>query len=378
MKFGQHFRYIVLELLAIFSVLTTMLDSGGELGLRTFGLLLLGALFWRRPTFSLSKSMLFGWFVILLLLVPATMRSAFQGIEIKNIVVWIYPFLSFPLIYLIAKSSAIAERSFINAGFIFAIIIVLLFVGRITGNDTLMWLNDILTSKASGFFNQKQVFFEDAMPVVYFQGTLSLVFVSVLAVGKKCYFRYAVMLLALILAPSRFGVTVSLVSASTIIFLSLGNPTKQFFAGLSLVAAFFFALAVLPGSFNEIFSNESHGSRVRLGHFHSVMNDVDADPTIALIGAGPGTSFYSEGFDEYTDNIEISQLELVRKYGILFFFGLAIFFLVLVTSLWRVGRQYMAVALISQFVVATSNPVLLSSSFILFLSMALSEVEDAK
>lgn len=366
------------ELLATFCILTTMLDSGGELGLRSAGLLVLVALCWRRPTFSLKPGMLMGWLVIVMLLLPAAIRSSFNGVELKNIIVWIYPFLLFPLIYIMARGSRLSERIFINAGFCFATIIVLLFIGRISGDERLMWLNERLTSSASGFFNNKQAFFEDAMPVVYFQGTLSLVFVSALAVGKKCYFRYLVMLLALVLAPSRFGVTISVLSAFAILFVNLrGGKTKllaMMFAVLTCAAA----AVILPSGFVEIFNHESHGSRVRLGHVNSVEDVVNVDPTVAIFGAGPGTSFYSSGFDDYTDNIEISQLELLRKYGVIFFAALMIFFLWMIASLWKIKRQHTACALIAQFVVATSNPVLLSSSFILFLSVALSEAEDVK
>jgi hypothetical protein len=277
-----------------------------------------------------------------------------------------------------ARSSRLSERIFVNAGFCFALIIVLLFIGRITGDERLMWLNERLTANASGFFNKKQAFFEDAMPVVYFQGTLSLVFVSILAIGRKRYFQYVVILLALILAPSRFGVTISILSAYVVFFVNLKTARARMASLLFAICAICASALMLPNGFVEIFNHESHGSRVRIGHVNSVEDVIDADPTIALFGAGPGTSFYSSGFGEYTDNIEISQLELLRKYGAVFFVALMTFFLSLIGILWRIRRRHTACALIAQFIVATSNPVLLSSSFILFLSVALSEAEDAK
>ena len=371
-------RALLPEVLATFCVFTTMLDSGGELGLRSIGLLLLVVLCWRNPTVSFKSSMLIGWLAIVMLLLPSVLRSAFNGVELTNILVWIYPFLFFPLIYIMARSSRLSERIFVNAGLCFALVIVLLFIGRITGDERLMWLNDQLTANASGFFNQKQAFFEDAMPVVYFQGTLSLVFVSILAIGRKRYFQYFVMLLALILAPSRFGVTISILSAFVVFFVNLKTAKAQLASVLFALFALTAGVLILPNGFVEIFNHESHGSRVRIGHVNSVEDVVDADPTIALLGAGPGTSFYSSGFDEYTDNIEISQLELLRKYGAVFFAALMTFFLALIVVLWRIRRRHTACALIAQFIVATSNPVLLSSSFILFLSVALSETEDVK
>jgi hypothetical protein len=251
-----------------------------------------------------------------------------------------------------------------------------LFVGRITGNASLMWLNDALTSGASGFFNQKQVFFQDAMPVVYFQGTLSLVFVSILAFGRKHYLGFSLMLVALILAPSRFGVTVSLAFAYVLGMARLRNWSHRMTL-LAVTTAVVFAIGlIVPSGYADMFNGESAGSVVRIGHVRSLMDTFEGDVSKLLVGSGPGTSFYSAGFGDYTDNIEISQLELVRKYGLLFFLALTILFMAVLGSLWRKGKREHAAAFAAHFFVATSNPVLLSSVFLLFFSTALLESEN--
>jgi len=213
------------------------------------------------------------------------------------------------------------------------------------------------------------------MPVVYFQGTLSLVFVSILAFGRGRYFAFFLMLTALVLAPSRFGVTVSLAFAYLLVLVRLGSWPRRV-ALLSLTLGTVLAASVfLPAGYADMFSGESAGSLVRIGHVRSMLETFEDDISKLLLGSGPGSSYYSSGFGSYTDNIEISQLELVRKYGIFFFIVLTILFGAVLVALWRKGRRQHALAFAAHFFVATSNPVLLSSVFLLFFSTALLETE---
>jgi hypothetical protein len=362
--------------LAVLCILSTMLDSGGEIGLRLFGLAGLLILCIGQPASPFQWKILLIWLGVVVLLIPSIVRASFAGIELKSIIIWTYPFLAFPMIYFVARSAGLKVDHFVWAGLFFALIIIALFVGRITGDASLMWLNEKLTSGASGFFNQKQVFFQDAMPVVYFQGTLSLVFVSILAFGRGYYIAFFLMLVALILAPSRFGVTVSLGFAYLLVLARLGTwPRRTVLMALTLGVVLIAGLFA-PSGYVNMFDGESAGSLVRLGHVQSLLETFDDDISKLLLGSGPGSSFYSSGFGEYTDNIEISQLELIRKFGIGFFIVLTGLITAVSFALWRKGRRPHAMAVAAHFLVATSNPVLLTAVFLLYFSTALIETEN--
>lgn len=362
--------------LAVLCILTTMLDSGGEIGLRLFGLAGLLLLCIRQPASPVQWKTLLIWLGFVLLLAPSIIRASFAGVELKNIIIWTYPFLAFPVIYFVARSSRITSDHFVWAGLYFALIIIALFMGRITGDASLMWLNEKLTSGASGFFNQKQVFFQDAMPVVYFQGTLSLVFVSILAFGRGYYLAFFLMLVALVLAPSRFGVTVSLGFAYLLVLARLASWSRRIALLAVTLGAVLIAGLFAPSGYVDMFDGDSSGSIVRLGHVQSLLETFNNDISKLILGSGPGSSFYSSGFHDYTDNIEISQLELIRKFGIGFFIVFSGLLSALFVALWRKGRKPHAMAIAAHFLVATSNPVLLTAVFLLYFSTALIETEN--
>lgn len=362
--------------LAVLCILTTMLDSGGEIGLRLFGLAGLLLLCIGQTASPFRWKTLLVWLGVVALLVPSILRASFAGIELKNIIIWTYPFLAFPVIYFVARSARLNSDHFVWAGLCFSLIIIALFVGRITGDASLMWLNEKLTSDASGFFNQKQVFFQDAMPVVYFQGTLSLVFVSILAFGRGYYLAFLLMLVALVLAPSRFGVTVSLGFAYLLVLTRLGTWSSRLTLLALTLGAVLLGGLFAPAGYIDMFDGDSSGSVVRLGHVQSLLDTFNNDISKFILGSGPGSSFYSSGFHDYTDNIEISQLELIRKFGIGFFIVFTGLLAALFVALWRKGRKPHAMAIAAHFLVATSNPVLLTAVFLLYFSTALIETEN--
>ena len=87
---------------------------------------------------------------------------------------------------------------------------------------------------------------------------------------------------------------------------------------------------------------------------------------------GPGSFFYSSGFNEFVDNIEVSQLELFRKYGLI---GYSLFHLSLFCLSWNflVKRNYPAqICFAAFYFVAFSNPVLVTFLFSIFVSVFLS------
>jgi len=311
------------------------------------------------------------YLLILVSIYFSCLRSVVDGVSLENIIPWVAPFLFSGVLFGFSKFLRISHGEFIAAGTLFSILVIFLFIGRITGQPLLMKLNGILTSGASGFFNEKQAFFSQALPVVYFQGTLNLTFIAVLAFAQRRYISYAIMLLALVVAPSRFGVAVVLFSSLLYYLLrptSLSRKTLNVFVTL---CPMLLALCTYVLIENNTPGKTELVDPVRAGHLVSVLDEINYDPTILFFGSGPGSVFYTKGFQAYTDNIEISQLEVIRKYGLFFFVIIHVFLGVLIRELYRKGRRPLIFAIISHYVVSLSNPVLFSLPFMLFLAYCL-------
>lgn len=364
------FEKLIISTAITLIILFLIIDSGGEKGLRLFSLFLIFVLSMRQLfcRFSLTKFVVFTCY--LFLIVISTVRSILVGVDPVNIIVWVLPIISFPVFISYFKSVNCNEANFISAGTIFGVVIILLFIGRVTGNSTLMDFHDLLTSNSAGFFNNKQAFFSDDLPVVYFQGTLSLVFIGVLAWGFKRYLSFMVALVALILAPSRFGVVVLLF----FVFLyALSEYFKFEYRKIMIVLINILTLLVLIFFVSEFFSYQLWGEfnidSVRFGHLNSFIDYINNDLSLAFTGGGPGSKFYSIGINDFTDNIEISQLEILRKYGILFFIFIHVSFFYVLYQLRNSKKNIQIFSLMAHYVVSYSNPVLFSIPFLLYLSL---------
>lgn len=338
-----------------------VLDSGGELGLRIYAFLLLCLLTARHfRRLHLSAQEVLWWTLPVGLLLPSLLIALWKSVALGNIIIWIVPVVMFPLILAAARSTSITAEHFINGGLLFACLVIALFFGRLNAIEPLIAVHEFLSERSAGFFNQKETFFDEAMPVVYFQGTLNLLTCAILAISRKRYLTYVVASFALLIAPSRFGFTLAIVFG--LLFLALSIRKRAIFwlvvgASCVLGAVFF---QVLPDTFREIFSSGSDGSKTRWLHAESVYDLFEMKPYAFLFGDGPGTSFFSRGFNDMTDNIEVSQLEMLRKFGLPFSLFITGFFVWLCRRLFLADEAGLALALAAHYLVALSNPVLFS------------------
>lgn len=114
---------------------------------------------------------------------------------------------------------------------------------------------------------------------------------------------------------------------------------------------------------------------VKYAHIQSYVSLFEQHPLYMLIGQGPGSYFYSDGFNKIVLQTEWTYLELIRLYGI-FAIGIIFVFFKPLLSLWKARRtkiyhiyfwSYLAYLLI-----AGTNPLLLSSTGMIMLLMAYS------
>jgi len=110
-------------------------------------------------------------------------------------------------------------------------------------------------------------------------------------------------------------------------------------------------------------------SHIKSGHSESTLLLFSENPLRFLfIGTGPGSTFYTTGFDEVTAQTELTYLELIRNYGLLF--TLLIISILCVPFLNIINNKHydkllkfsLLLGYLSYLFIAGTNPLLLSST----------------
>jgi hypothetical protein len=242
-----------------------------------------------------------------------------------------------------------------------------------------------------GFFGTKALG-ETQVPSIYFGSTLFLVPTSVYFLFAGKMVRAVVAFLALALAFSKAGTTIviafGLVYSVTYLLSSrhsqaMDRASKRSSLHLRATLPFLLlaglactVLLAFPGFSEEIadtLTTESASAQVRIGHFDSLMKLFAENPHYLLVGQGVGLPFYTSGESEFVQNIEIDHLNTIRKFGFPWFIG---FTAVVFYSSWKLIRSKdredgaFGFALMSMYLAAGTNPVLLSPLFIMLMMLS--------
>lgn len=121
---------------------------------------------------------------------------------------------------------------------------------------------------------------------------------------------------------------------------------------------------------------------VKFGHLTSYWQLFDEHPIYFLFGQGPGTAFYSEGFNQVVYKTEWSYLELLRCFGI-FSLGIVFVFFKPLVTFWKQRNlddftYCMFWSYLSYLAIAGTNPLIMSSTGMITLLMAYSYEEKVK
>ena len=105
---------------------------------------------------------------------------------------------------------------------------------------------------------------------------------------------------------------------------------------------------------------------IKYGHLNSYIDLFVENPLYLILGQGPATQFYSEGFRRFTYVTEWTYIELLRNFGILSLLILGVFIFPLV-CLWKYARKSNYVfgifcTYVIYIFIAGTNPLLLSST----------------
>lgn len=349
----------------VFVLFSFIIDSGGPIGIRMLSLGLAVAVgglnFLLQRNRKMDVYFLIFIFFLLIFSICGFISAAINGIELKVAYIWILPVVSVPVFYFFFLSFKTDDlvKGVVYTGWVFSFVILMTFFSLYFLGESSLTI--IQHYDLPGWFYIRP----DGYPQVYFQATLVLVLITIYSYFKNYKKSAFVFCFILLMCLSRFGFSTSMafiLLGMTGIVLYIRRYVTTIFILQS--ALFVIACLVMYLQVGMDYVMDGSGFQIRLGHLISIFDAMRFDNL--MIGMGPGSEVYSIGFEKFTDNIEISQLELIRKYGFVGYFIYTLAFFFLLTSLVKKNKFPEIYALYGFYIASYSNPVLLSFSFSVF------------
>jgi hypothetical protein len=390
--------YLLTATLALLFV-ANIFDPLGSLGLKYLAFLLAAlSVFWTLRYFDLtSRELALGLVIFVVWPTWSLLLGAASGGDLSVGVTQVTPFIFAVVLALIlpAVDARVPLRTFYACLLLLAVAVIasfalIVFLPDNAISQTVFEYLISLQGKEGSFGIQS--FDGLDVPWIYFTSTLFLVpaFVYYLFVGKTL--RAGITLLALGLTFSKAGVTLCVVfgvfyslsalfrrSATGVTNGTKTRPLQGFrrFLPIAVVGGVtLLILASLPSFSDQImdaWGGTSDTALVRIGHFHSVMDLFVEHPSYLLVGQGAGVAFFSLGESENVQSFEIDHLNAIRKFGLPWFIAYSAIVFYSARKLIATGRKEeraFGFALMSAYLAAGTNPVLLSSLFVTMMTLS--------
>ncbi len=196
--------------------------------------------------------------------------------------------------------------------------------------------------------------------------------------NKKKHLIYVLLFFITLLCS---GTRANMFSAILIICIISSWKIRESF-GRPFFITLFLSFIIIVSLFTiKMLSEKEESVEIKGGHLNSMIELFQKDPSIILLGQGPGSLYYSKGVNDYIAISEISYFEIIRMYGIigggfilfLFFFPIILLFRLKTQEGRAIGYGYLAYLFIGG-----TNPLLISSTGIILLATVYSYIYSKK
>lgn len=351
-------------------------DMGGEVGVRDIVISIGAALLVivRRIVIPREFSKLFALLVVYptFLLLVGIMKGADLSVAISQ---YRSTVLAFILLIILSDSSYdfLAKSLYYSIGFT-AFVAIVFAVSLALGMDLFGGLIGRFHENSVGYFGLRGIG-EDFIPNISFKSTLFYVPAALYFLFGGRHLLYIICVLGLVAGVSKTGIVIVLVGSMFYIFSNEKMSSKLLIMAILFVVLLFIFQSPIMQLFIEIQEGRSASMDARIGHFSSILKLFSDHPLGLLFGFGLGTEFYTEGLGQYVSNIELDHLNCIRKYGLIW--ACIFFWVVLNTSIRSIKSNVKEIrilggCLLSAFIVAGTNPVLISPVFFLVLFVTMS------
>lgn len=215
------------------------------------------------------------------------------------------------------------------------------------------------------------------MPMVYWNASMFLIFAQALACHYKNR-RYIIVIAAANLITMSTA-NVLLMGVILVLYLLSGDKKKRimavrFIAVCLLLAVIVFVVSrIAKGSLKTYVDDflelafSMGGSFIKIGHVRSAMKLILGSPVYLLLGMGGNSEFYSMGTKSIQTSMEVSQVECLRQFGLLY---TVLFFAYIIYTMWKLWKEkytMVCIGLVLLFVATATNPQLMSPMFLIVL-----------
>lgn len=373
---------------ALFMIYCTAIDMGGGLYIKYISYVI-GTLCLFFTGFKVTKNTYFELLFCLLCIAPimslliGILNNGDIALGVSNITSFI-PCVLF--LFLIDDTNIkIIIKGFLNSIFFISILTIIVYVIFIIFPSYIIPISEFLDSREIGMFGLKAIE-QSSLPGVYFKISLFYNFAFIIYLYNKNFLKACIVLIAIILSFSKSSL---FIAGIILIFYPISTVksyngkfilSKQKIIFLLLIPLLVLCLILLSQDkisdlytyYYESLIGKSDTVNVRVEHFKSLILLFKEHPIYLIFGQGAGTEFYTSGFNEYVNNIEIDHFNTIRKFGILwsgifFFFNL---FIPLNLMCKCSILKYIGIAYILTFILVGTNPLLISPFFLmLFVSI---------
>jgi hypothetical protein len=272
-------------------------------------------------------------------------------------------------------------KYFYNASLLMSILVILLSVFfSLNKNVALVFINYFRNDKSTIMFSSARSFLSLTIVSIFYKSSpiivlsLSAAFSAALAKRTKKYFIEALLFfLNLVFSGTRANILSAVMVISLIyLFYKLFYQKKinTFGILLSIISSFSLILVI------SLFKYKDPSMDVKNLHLESEMDLFQSNWVRTFFcGFGPGQLFYTKGWSRMTSLTELSYLELIRNYGVLFSIGILAIYLypIIVIDKLKIYSKYYEISLclgyILYLLISATNPFLTSSTGYLLLSM---------
>jgi hypothetical protein len=220
---------------------------------------------------------------------------------------------------------------------------------------------------------------------IYFKATLFYVPAFVYYLYRKQFVYSALLFIALTLSVSKSRIL--LCGLFTAWFI-LTNGSLRTQAGALLMVGVLVLIALyvvdieVTMAYAEYFiatvTGEAKTSQIRIGQLSSFIGLMGENPTYLIWGQGAGTEFYNAGRDSFSYRIELAHIDAIRQLGLPWFIAFASCVAYIALRLIRRETRVdngLGYALVSIFVAAGTNPLLITPLFMMLIAACYHYVE---
>gem|GEM_PF-2318724 len=183
--------------------------------------------------------------------------------------------------------------------------------------------------------------------------------------NKKYFLHFVLFFLALLYSGARANMLSAIFIAVFFVLCELYYRMKNRSLFIPFIALMICVAVVVV---YNISTEVGYSNNVKMGHYESFMQLFESKPLrYLLIGTGPGSIMYSSGINMEVGLTELSYLELIKNYGLLFTLTILLVFMVPFKRLYKsendnITKAALTISYICFFFVAGTNPLFSGST----------------